>query len=442
MRRHKNPTISDWVYRIREEFYTKHGDQIKAEFQSDNPQFSVTESLIQEANQAIRAENQKNKVDMERGVIPEGTYDRTWKQWQDLIHSDFVKDSTKKKWEYFEQVQKTFRQFNQQNELPQEWNLPREFAEQNFGPRPADLDAQQDSDLDSAIAYSESDSESDVESEADQALEGLDALESRMRKQYSSLSQGKVLYWWPVGTGTQVFVRYGTRKCPIYRVRAGSSQPWDECATELVLSKTPGNSKIVLKDGGGSRREVWKYSRADVQDILGVGWKVYDDDDDSSGNALLEIRPKQEYYPHTRILIRWKSGQTSLERRGFMRRITAGSSLNGDRVIYTKAREMETAYWGYDPEDYSEERSTDSDSDSSTAYSISSSDSPRTRRATVSRSRKRRGKSQKPITVDSDTENDSPHHASSTRRKAKGRNIDKQISLLTKQLKKLQATKH
>jgi hypothetical protein len=35
---------------------------------------------------------------------------------------------------------------------------------------------------------------------------------------------------------------------------------------------------------------------------------------------------------------------TTLEGRSFIRRITASSALDGDRVIYQKAEELETAY--------------------------------------------------------------------------------------------------
>ncbi|KAK5728077.1 hypothetical protein LTS12_027367 [Elasticomyces elasticus] len=171
-----------------------------------------------------------------------------------------------------------------------------------------------------------------------------------MLKEYTALSRGKALYWWRVGTGTQIFVRYGSKKKPIYRVRAGSSEPYDQKTTELVLTTTRGNAKSTIETNN-FYQEVWKYSRHDVSDIIGVGWKV-DDDDEANTNVLASIRPeKYAHYPHTRVLVKWKDGNITLERRGFIRR-TNGNNFNGDRMIYFKAKEFEDAYWGYDVEEY------------------------------------------------------------------------------------------
>jgi hypothetical protein len=65
--------------------------------------------------------------------------------------------------------------------------------------------------------------------------------------------------------------------------------PYDSRTAEQILSTTRGNSKIVLT-ANGKRAEVWKFSRDDVQDLLGVGWKV-EGDDDVSANALALIWP-------------------------------------------------------------------------------------------------------------------------------------------------------
>lgn len=52
--------------------------------------------------------------------------------------------------------------------------------------------------------------------------------------------------------------------------------------------------------------EFWENSRDDVLDIVGVGWKV-DDNDEVSTNALALIRPiRDTIYPHTRVLVKWK----------------------------------------------------------------------------------------------------------------------------------------
>jgi hypothetical protein len=81
-----------------------------------------------------------------------------------------------------------------------------------------------------------------------------------------------------------------------------------------------------------------------VENILGVGWKIEDDDEEDL-NPLNLLQPaKGASYPHTRALVKWKDGVITLEGRPFMRRITSGSTLDGDRVIYQKAEELETAY--------------------------------------------------------------------------------------------------
>jgi hypothetical protein len=141
--------------------------------------------------------------------------------------------------------------------------------------------------------------------------------------------------------------------------------PYSEHDTELILGQTRGNQKIIMTDDNGRTREAWKWTRNQVADILGVGWKI-EDDDEAGVNALDLILPrKSAMYPHTRVIVKWNDGQTSLERRGFVRRIANGTSLNGDRMIYLKAEEMEKTYWGeefYREAEESEE-SEESDSD-------------------------------------------------------------------------------
>ncbi|CAG8881165.1 unnamed protein product, partial [Penicillium egyptiacum] len=85
-------------------------------------------------------------------------------------------------------------------------------------------------------------------------------------------------------------------------------------------------------------------SRSDVAGILGIGWKI-DDDDEDGINPLLPLQPtKGGLYPQTRALVKWRDGTRTVEGRSFIRRITMGSSLDGDKTIYQKAMEMEKAY--------------------------------------------------------------------------------------------------
>ncbi|KAL4753499.1 hypothetical protein BDW72DRAFT_190952 [Aspergillus terricola var. indicus] len=71
---------------------------------------------------------------------------------------------------------------------------------------------------------------------------------------------------------------------------------------------------------------------------------------------------KDTIYPHACVLVKWKLGGTTLERRGLIRRIANGSTFSGDRMIYLKAKELENTYWGYDvEEEESEDESSEND---------------------------------------------------------------------------------
>ncbi|KAL4889249.1 hypothetical protein BDV59DRAFT_186820 [Aspergillus ambiguus] len=276
-----------------------------------------------------------------------------------LVESDAVKDDPDRAWEAYYGTHRVIRLTNREYHLPDEWNFPPDATQEVFGDPPEGMGDV--SDTDSAVEYSdESESEGSDADDVD-GVDGIDALESRMREEYSALSRGKVLYWWPIGTGTQVFVRYGSKRQPIYRVRAGSSEVFDKRSTELVLSQTRGSKKMIISDNG-VKKEMWEYSRNQVVDIIGVGWKV-EDDDEHGVNALALIRPQKDaVYPHTRALVKWNDGKVTLERRGFVRRIAMGNSANGDRMLYLKARELENAYWGYDVEYESDTEAYDSES--------------------------------------------------------------------------------
>lgn len=87
-------------------------------------------------------------------------------------------------------------------------------------------------------------------------------------------------------------MQYGSKRNPIFRVRAGSSQPYDPPVAECVLNITPGNRKSLIEKNGMTD-EVWKNTRNDVLDIIGVGWKV-DGDDEASANALALIKKRRK----------------------------------------------------------------------------------------------------------------------------------------------------
>lgn len=49
-------------------------------------------------------------------------------------------------------------------------------------------------------------------------------------------------------------------------------------------------------------------------------------------------------YPETRVLVEWRDGLKTLENRSFIRRIANGSCLDGDRLVFQNAKELEEAY--------------------------------------------------------------------------------------------------
>lgn len=253
-KRYNHPKLRDWTKEIIEDFITKHGNDIKTELEEKNPDFSKIKSLLSQLNDNIKKANEEHRAPKELNIMRADVYQHTYDAWKSRVNSLTVKGNTKEEWKAYYELYKRFRQLNRQNHLPEEWNIPSETAELFFGPKPSGIDELPD-DADSAASYSD---ESESEESDDDDVDGLDALEARMWKEYSSLSGGKVLFWWPVGMGSQIFVRYGSKRSPIYRVRAGSSLPYDHRITEQVLSKTRGNAKERVSENG-IVQEIWKY---------------------------------------------------------------------------------------------------------------------------------------------------------------------------------------
>lgn len=348
-RRHQRPRIDDWAQEVIRTLVEKQGQSIKEELNAETPNFSKIEKYFRKANEKIQKANIRNSVSVGHNLIAEKKYRINYDSWLRYIDLDFVKGNPERGWSAYDNLHSAISMTNQQHGLPNDWNIPPNVTLQKFGERPKDMKKPDNTDdLDSAVGFSE---ESESEESTSDELDGIDALESKMLKEYTALSRGKALYWWRVGTGTQIFVRYGSKKKPIYRVRAGSSEPYNQETTELVLTTTHGNAKSTVETNS-FYQEVWKYSRHNVLDIISVGWKV-DDNDEANTNVLASIRPeKYAHYPHTRVLVKWKDGNITLERRGFIRRIANGNNFNGDRMIYLKAKEFEDAYWGYDVEEH------------------------------------------------------------------------------------------
>ncbi|KAB8069691.1 hypothetical protein BDV29DRAFT_161169 [Aspergillus leporis] len=347
------PQAGDWVIDIIRKFTKDRGNDVMNKlFLTDNPNFKEVHAFFNEVNDNIRAANMAHGIENVRvGEIPAQTYEAMYQSWKMQLAKPEIQNNPVEAWNAYDKVYQALENFNQEYNLPLRWNISASAAEQAFGPRPAlgmplasvpkgeqsDSEGSEDED-------SESDSEAEVQSDDDYAPSAIDLLEARARKQGRSLTGAKVLFWWSKGTGTQIFVRYGSKSKPIFRVRAGSYEYYDKKrVTRVLLSQNRGYmKKPEVTDG--ILGETWKYSRKDVSNILGVGWKVEDDDENGIDPLELIIPQPGAVYPETRILVEWRDGEKTLENRSFIRRIANGSYLDGYRLVFQKAKELEEAY--------------------------------------------------------------------------------------------------
>jgi hypothetical protein len=354
-----------WVKDVIRNETSKHSVTMVEEFfTGDEPKYKECRHFFKVLNEKIGIANELKHVDKNAGTIPENGYNALCKPWRQAAKKAEEKGSPDEFWSAFNETRDLLTRFNKRYYLPKHWNISPVWAEQQIGTPNPRLE-QDDSSTSDRDDGRQSSAESDNDVDHDE-LTGLDALEERTMKQQRQLSSAKVLFWWPKGTGSQIFVRYGSRSTPIYRIRAGSHESYNPSQVERVLTtKTRGTAKELGKRDG-LPEEFWKYKRKDVEDIIGIGWKIEQDDEQGLDPLNLLQPAKGMSYPQTRILVKWTDGAFTLEARSFIRRITAGSALDGDRVIYQKAEELETNYrkkhgWndieddGYDDEDSNSE---------------------------------------------------------------------------------------
>ncbi|GMF77643.1 unnamed protein product [Aspergillus oryzae] len=363
------PEVGDWVIDIIRKFTKDRGDDVMNKlFLTDEPSFKDVHDFFRELNDNIRAANMVHGAeDIRVGEIPAHTYEAMYQSWKMELAKPEVQNNPSEAWKAYDKVYQALDNFNREYNLPLGWNISASAAEQAFGQRPssevpvAPTPEGEDSDLESGVdESSESSSEVEEQSDDDYAPSAIDLLEARARKEERSLTGAKVLFWWSKGTGTQIFVRYGSKSKPIFRVRAGSHEYYDKKRVTRVLSSQNRGYMKKPEVIDGIPGETWKYGRRDVSNILGVGWKVEDDDDENGIDPLEFMVPEPgSVYPETRVLVEWKDGETTLEARAFVRRIANGSSLDGDRLIFQKAKELEEAYrednkavdWGNNEDD-------------------------------------------------------------------------------------------
>ncbi|KUM61393.1 hypothetical protein ACN42_g5718 [Penicillium freii] len=299
-------------------------------------------------NARIRKENTKLDLnDINLGTIPYANYEGILQGYLETFEKFANGTNYEEAWDRFNATYKIIAALNMRHWIRSDWNLDESWAEEKISlPNPNPVKDHSPLVSEEERAKEVEELLPSIETDADHiAVEELDALESRTWDEQRKMSSGTVLYWWPKGSGSQTFVIYGSVAAPIFRIRAGSYESYNPRKVERVLiSKTRGTAKEVEEDNDGVLDEHWKYNRRDVAGILGIGWKIEDDDEDAI-NPLSLLRPiKGGLYPQTRALVKWRDGTRTVEGRSFIRRITMGSSLDGDRTIYQKAIEMEKAY--------------------------------------------------------------------------------------------------
>jgi hypothetical protein len=328
-------------------------------------------TFFENVNEKIRQANSEHHVDQKRGEIPKLTYVNLYMSYMQALSNAELLQDAQAAWKAYDEAYRKFRDFNDEHHLPAAWNIPEAHVEGRFGRRIVES-IETDGDATGSSQGTQNGNgagvvppgtqndvemdDDDVEDEDENGVTGLEELENVVKEEWATPGS-HVLYWWKKGFGTQIFVRYGSGPNATYRIRAGSSEAYDPETVPQVLQSTSQQSEargIYITARGREKKqelnpegrivERWKYDRADVQGIIGVGWKMKDDEEDEV-EPLKAIYPERYVtYPHTRILIKWTDGVVTLEDRTFVRRITKGSALQGDRVIYQKALDQETRY--------------------------------------------------------------------------------------------------
>ncbi|KAA8644959.1 hypothetical protein EYZ11_008157 [Aspergillus tanneri] len=328
-----------WVADIIREATTRQvHEELKAIFLNGAPDMAAATAFFKEINQKIRNANTEHNTDSENGIIPEYIYQEFYSTWLNILDKAKAENNAEAAWQGYDHTYQKFQTFNREYSLPEEWNIGTAFVEQHFGPRVIQSVEHNDNNPlpEGNLPEHIDDNDSDVTE--------LDELEANTR-QDMSFSDGEVLFWWKRGTGSQVYVRYGSGSKSIYRIRAGSYEAYDPDGVPCLFSTSKrGQEREMFTNSQGRLEERLKYKREDVHGIIGVGWKI--EDDDEEGLEPLDLIWPEPYakYPHTRVLVQWKDKEVTLEDRTFIRRITRGSSLQGDRVIYQKALTQEVRF--------------------------------------------------------------------------------------------------
>lgn len=348
-------------------------------------------AFFERLNQYIRAENQNHPgTDIEDGVIPHKAFIPIVQGYAKAFGDALAQNDQDAAWKASNATYITLKEFNKRHFLPQSWNLSpvkafNRISTENPNPElmvPYPDEILVEESVPSIVQPEESDEtllqrpveDLDIENETlpSRPIDDLDAIDT-LAIEKRGLQSGEVLYWWTVGAGSQTFIRYGEKPYQIYRIRAGSHQVYDRTTTEQVLSIRRGNTKRIIPENG-IKKEVWKWGREHVKRIVGVGFKIAEDEE-HGGKSKITMNPSyaQGSYPQTRLLVEWKDGNMTLEERSFGCRILQTKNEG----IYSFLSVMEDAYWERhglvrseceDQSDMASEDESDSDSESGSSY--------------------------------------------------------------------------
>ena len=330
---------SAWVADIIQEATTREvHEELKANFLSSSPNMAAATAFFKQLNEKICNANINHNTNLDDGLVPKFTYHNLFNNWMKNMERAKKLNNAETAWHVFDFTYGKLKIFNQEHTLPQEWNITDQPARDFFSDRVV-----------RSVEGNENDQAPDMEmpdydEDSDDNVTDLDDLKADTRQDLAFLD-GEVLFWWKRGTGSQVFIRYGSELNGIYRIRTGSSETYDPDSVPCLFSTSKrGQEREFFVNSQGRQEECLKWKRDHVHGIVGVGWKLEDDDEESLEPLDLVWPEPYAKYPHTHILVQWKDKQVTLEDRSFVCHITKGSSLQGDRVIYQKALTQEICF--------------------------------------------------------------------------------------------------